>query len=66
MTTKPKPITRAALTRRVAQQSVWCVVSRWTGDVMGFYATREAARRGRYGASTTVIRAELRVKGVRA
>ncbi len=70
--TNPKPLTRAALTRRVAQQVVWCVVRKSDGLVKGAVSSRKRARElGKLWSTYVdtpfvIIRAELRVKGVRA
>ncbi len=60
----------AALRRRVAQQSQWCVVDRETGDVLKAVGSRSEARgwRDKHARSraTRVLLVGLRVSGERA
>ena len=59
-----------ALRRRVAQQTCWCVTNRETGKVMHTGESRRKARawaqRHARNTPTTVVFAELRVRGQRA
>lgn len=67
---KAKKLTRAALVRRVAQQCAWAIVRVSDGAVVGVQRTRSDARIVAQATedvrkyATTILRVDLRVKGV--
>ena len=63
----PKPLSATARKRAIAQQTLWAVVSRYTGRIFGTFGSRGEARyaQGLYGPLYCVERINVRVLGVR-
>lgn len=68
--TAPKRVSKATLLRKVAQQVGWAVVDVRTGEVLALRESRVKARdyqqSGFPAGVTTIVRVDLRVKGLRA
>lgn len=62
-----KPLSVTARNRAIAQQTLWAVVSRYSGEIIATRGDRRAARFTRilYGANYCVERLNVRVLGVR-